>query len=213
MGLRQLLGWIGDRASGDEPGGDVDQATRDIAARATDEALTPAALVATERSYRPLLEYLEDEEQPHYLFEGSELLIEDDEDNVVRNHPTRALQVVVTDERVVYVLGDRTADNVLTVPHEDVVDVYVDDVDLHRYLIVEAYHDPDAESAEDPEAAGTGPERDRRQSALATHLLGNDEEESNPTFFANVTIDGRPDELDDAVAFVRERTDVRRPPA
>lgn len=141
MGFVDLLSWLADRTVGSEPEAPpIDQGVIDMAADAAGQSVTPEVLVNhTERSYVALLEYLEDDERPEYVIRGGTVLIGDAEESLAREYPTRETQVVVSDRRLLVVLGRRITDDVWEVPLEDVVEMYVDDVEaLNRYLVVEA---------------------------------------------------------------------------
>ncbi|WP_459190700.1 hypothetical protein [Halosimplex sp. J119] len=170
MGLLDLIGRLG--GSGVESGPDIDEerAAR-LADRATDSAVTADALTASgDRTKHPLVAYVDEDEQPEYLFRGGPLMV-DDGDSLAREAPTRELAVLVTDSRFLFVVGGRLSDSLFEVPFEDAVMAYVDDEDNRTYLVVEADRDGD-----------------------------------ELTFFADVTMDPRPDVLRSAVERAGNRT-------
>jgi hypothetical protein len=145
VGLLDLLPGFGSHQATPERDEDEIAAEAErLADGAAGSGVTPSVLADDEeRSALPLVEYLEDGEQPHHVFRGGELLITDEEGELSRKHPTKQTQVVVTDRRVLFVLGNHRQDEVMEVPLEDVVEAYVDDEDLRRFLVVEADRDGD----------------------------------------------------------------------
>ncbi|WP_436922923.1 hypothetical protein [Halosimplex amylolyticum] len=160
MGLRNLLDRLA-AVFATDAGPDVDEerAAR-LADAAADPAVTATALSTPgDRTRYPLVAYVDDGEQPEYLFRGGTLMV-DDGDSLARETPTRELAVVVTDSRFLFVVGGRLSDSLFEVPFEDVVTAYVDDEDDRTYFVVEGDRDGD-----------------------------------ELTFFADVTMDPRPDAL------------------
>ncbi|WP_415378878.1 hypothetical protein [Halosimplex sp. TS25] len=143
MGLRDLIDRFAAGIATDT-GPDVDEErARRLADAAADSAVTAAALSASGgRTQYPLVAYVEDGEQPEYLFRGGTLLV-DDGDSLARETPTRELAVVVTDARFLFVVGGRLSDSLFEVPFADVVTAYVDDEDDRTYLVVEGDRDGD----------------------------------------------------------------------
>lgn len=92
---------------------------------------------------RPILEYLEDGEVPEYVLSGTKLIISGEEDYTTE-YPTRETQVVVTDRRVLIILGGHLSDNSWEVPFTAVLDIYLDDVGWHEYVIVDAEREGEA---------------------------------------------------------------------
>jgi hypothetical protein len=137
MGLRDLLGRLATGVGADTgPEVDEDRARR-LAAAATDDSVTTDALLAVDdRTQYPLVAYVEDDEQPEFLFRGGVLMVSDG-DSTAREAPTRELAVVVSDRRFLFVVGGHLSDSLFEVPFEDVAMAYVDDEDARRYLVVE----------------------------------------------------------------------------
>lgn len=111
-----------------------------MARNARGETVTPETL-ANEfgRSRHSVLSYLDDAENPEYIVRGSEVMIVNDDDQVTRSHPTRETQVVLSDERVLFVVGGTVSDEIWVVPYDDLVDVYLDEVDHPRkFLVIDA---------------------------------------------------------------------------
>lgn len=129
------------------PGSRDDEVTdrhRRLSDAARSARLTPELLATRgDRTSEPLTSYLEPDERPHYVFRGSRLVIADAEGNVTRNHPTRLLVVLVSDVRLLFVLGGRLADNLFEVPLADVVSIHVDEDRPQQYVVVEADRDGD----------------------------------------------------------------------
>lgn len=143
MGLRDLIDRLAAGLATDT-GPDVDE---ERAARLADAAAGPAVTAAAlsdtgDRTQYPLIAYVDEGEQPEYLFRGGTLLV-DDGDSLARETPTRELAVVVTDSRFLFVVGGRLSDSLFEVPFEDVVTAYVDDEDDRTYLVVEGDRDGD----------------------------------------------------------------------
>ena len=129
---------LGGRSSGDST---ARSSYRDLASRARGETVTADVLAnRSNRSNDPLVEYLVDDELPHHVFLGNEVVIDND-DSYTTQYPTRHTQFVITDRRLLVVLGNRLSDTVWEVPLEDVLDVYVDDDSWKQYLVVEADRD------------------------------------------------------------------------
>lgn len=113
-------------------------ACRDLASRARGETVTADVLAnRSDRSNDPLIEYIGDDELPHHVFLGNEVVVDND-DSYTTEYPARHTQFVITDRRLLVLLGNRITDTVWEVPLEDVLDVYVDDESWKQYLIVEA---------------------------------------------------------------------------
>lgn len=145
-----------------------------LAERAPGNGVTPAVLTNDhDRTATPLVEYLEPDERPRYVFRGGRLLIGDGGDSLVRKHPSKELQVLVSDERILFVVGEHLTDELFEVPLEDVVDAYLDTAEaVRRYVVVEA-----------------------------------NREDTQMTFFADVTLTSDIDDVRDGVAFVDGKTD------
>jgi len=144
MGLVDLLSWLSDVFSPSREEFDVGERERDLAARARSDSLAPEDLaLPADRTSSPPVSYLEDDERPQYLFRGGRLLVADDEGSVSREYPTLELAVLVSDARLLFVLGGRLADDVFEVPLADVDSTYLDEEDAYRYLVVEATRDGD----------------------------------------------------------------------
>lgn len=117
---------------------------RRLSDAARSDRLTPELLATRgDRTSEPLATYLEADEQPQYVFRGSRLVMADSEDTVTRNHPTRLLVVLVSDDRLLFVLGGRLADDLFEVPLADVVSIHVDEDGPQQYVVVEADRDGD----------------------------------------------------------------------
>ncbi|MFC7141546.1 hypothetical protein ACFQMA_17120 [Halosimplex aquaticum] len=143
MGLLDLIDRLAAGPDTDaDPDVDEERAAR-LAADAADPAITADALTASgDRTRHPLVAYVEDDEQPEYLFRGGTLMVSDG-DSLTRETPTRELAVVVTDSRFLFVAGGRLSDSLFEIPFENVVMAYVDDEDDRTYLVVEADRDGD----------------------------------------------------------------------
>ncbi|SNZ17068.1 hypothetical protein SAMN06269185_2876 [Natronoarchaeum philippinense] len=141
MGAFELLSRLVRRPLDRSESASIPEATVRTAERARGETVTPAVLAnATGRSDRAITEYLADDEQPEYVFQGNRLLISDGEDTETK-YPTRDTQVVVTDRRVLIVFGGQLSDELWETPLEDVQYAYLDDESWKRHLIVEANRD------------------------------------------------------------------------
>lgn len=169
MGLLDLIGRLG--GFGGETGPDIDEErAAQLADRATDPEVTTETLTTSgDRTQYPLVAYIDEGEQPEYLFRGGALMV-DDGDSLAREAPTRELAVLVTDSRFLFVVGGRLSDSLFEVPFADAVMAYIDDEDNRTYLVVEADRDDD-----------------------------------ELTFFADVTMDPRPDVLRSAVEHAGNR--------
>ncbi|WP_164471704.1 hypothetical protein [Halosimplex salinum] len=143
MGLRDLFDRLAAGGGGDAgPEVDEERAAR-LADGAADPEVTADALTAAgERTRHPLITYVEDDEQPEYVFRGGTLMV-DNGDSLARQTPTRELAVVVTDSRFLFVVGGRLSDSLFEVPFEHVAMTYVDDEDERTYLVVDADRDGD----------------------------------------------------------------------
>ena len=142
MGVFDLVSFLfSRRRSGD---GEVTDRHRRLSEAARSDRLTPELLATRgDRTSEPLATYVEADEQPHYVLRGSRLIIADQEGNVTRKHPTRLLAVLVTDERLLFVLGGRLADDIFEIPLADVVSIHRDDDHPQQYVIVEADREGD----------------------------------------------------------------------
>lgn len=144
MGLADLASWLSQQVSGPAETHEVTDRHRELARSASSETVTPELLALTgDRTTQPVATYLEGDEQPAFIFRGSRLLISDADDELARKHPTRLLVVLVTDQRVVFVVGGRLADDCLEVSLADVTGVYVDEADPQRHLVISAERDGD----------------------------------------------------------------------
>ncbi|MCU4742429.1 hypothetical protein [Natronoglomus mannanivorans] len=139
FGRSEPAGRVG-KASGEDADADVD--VDELAAQARSDQLTPAVLSNDhDRSAYPLTAYLEADEQPAYVFRGGDLLISDAEGSLARKHPSRELQVVISDQRLLFVMGGRRSDELWEIPHEDVEEIYLDDESTKQYIIAESERD------------------------------------------------------------------------
>lgn len=139
MGLGELASWLSRQLSGPAASHDVTDRHRELARSASSETVTPELLALPgDRTTQPVATYLEADERPEFLLHGSRLLISDADDELARKHPTLMLVVLVTDRRVVFVVGGRLADDCLEVPLSTVTDAYVDEADPQRHLVVSA---------------------------------------------------------------------------
>lgn len=140
-----LISWIaGFLAPGDNDDDSPTEAdVADVATRARGDTVTPAVLANShDRADHAIVEYLDDDEQPEFVLCGTSLLISDEEGSVAREHPTRQTQVVISDQRVLFVLGGHLSDDIWEVPLADVEEAYVDDTEpMSRYFIVDAERD------------------------------------------------------------------------
>jgi len=110
-----------------------------LAADATSDTVTPGVLANRDnRSNRPIVAYLDGDEQPRYVFRGTELIVADPDGSSTRKHPTRELQVVLTDRRLLFVVGGRLADDLVELPLPAVRSAYVEDEGRRLYLVVDA---------------------------------------------------------------------------
>lgn len=138
MGVLEYLSGLMSGRSRDDETDPIPEEVVEAAARARGETVTPGVLAnRTGRSDLPIVEYLSEDEQPEFVFQGNQLLIDND-DSYVTEYPTRDTQVVISDRRLLIVLGGHLSDDVWDVPLADVLDVYVDAESWKRYLIVEA---------------------------------------------------------------------------
>lgn len=180
--------------SEEPPRQNVDQTTQDLAADAASANLTPEDLVACGvHLKRPILDHLNDDEQPEYLFRGGELLISDREGNLSRNHPSGEMRVVITDRRVLFVQGGRRNDTLIAVPLSDVVTVYIDDEEMRRYLVVETNYTLDDDNHE----------TDSVRFGLHSLLGGRELGEEGTMFFGDVSLESRMDALSDGIQYIR----------
>lgn len=139
MVLGLLRSMLGRRLASNEDVGASGADVGALAERARGEGVTPAVLRNDhDRSARPLVVYLEDGEQPEYVLRGGELLIGDAKGALAREHPTRELQVVISDRRLLFVLGMYGSDELWEVPFADVEDVYLDADSTRQHVVVDA---------------------------------------------------------------------------
>lgn len=115
--------------------------TVELAKEARGSSVTPAVLANQNgRSKRALVEYLANGERPEYVLMGN-LIIIDNGDSYNTKYPTRDTQVLVSDQRVVIVLGGYLSDDLWEMSFEDIQEVYVDDEGIKDYLVVDAIRD------------------------------------------------------------------------
>ncbi|WP_276256677.1 hypothetical protein [Halomontanus rarus] len=145
MGWLELLFGVGRGADLlDRSQTEIDHEAARLARNARDETVSTAALANHhDRSRMPLVVYLDEDERPQFVFRGSVLLVSDADDELARNYPTREIQVVITDRRIIFVIGNKRSDDVLEVAFENVHDVYLDEESWRRYLVVDAKNDGD----------------------------------------------------------------------
>lgn len=143
--MRDLLSWLGRYTSSGEQPPDVDEdLLTDLAAEARGETVTVDVLVNQDnRTNRPIVEYLEEDERPQFVFRGAGLLLSDPDGSVTREYPTRETLISISERRILFVVGGRLSDGLFEVPLEDVVEVYLDEASIRRYLIVEADREDD----------------------------------------------------------------------
>jgi len=110
-----------------------------MAQQARSDTVTPDVLTnQADRSKRPIVTYLDDDESPEYVIRATKLIIGDGDDSA-RQYPTREAQLVVTDTRLLVLVGKRRSDDIYEMPLSTVTDIYIDEVDLPtRYVIVDA---------------------------------------------------------------------------
>lgn len=126
-----------------EPELDTDE-IHELAQAAPGDTVTSDVLANRDhRTATPLVEYIAADEQPEYVFRGSRLLIGDPDGTTTRNHPSRELLVVFSDQRLLFIVGGRLTDDLLELPLADVVETYLDEAGVHRYLVVEADREDD----------------------------------------------------------------------
>lgn len=140
MGFLDLLGWLVGHATPTETDEvTVDDRVIEMAEQAPGDGVTPEVLANRfDRADRALVEYVEEDERPAFVFRGSTLLISDEDDSLARKYPTRETQILITDDRILVVLGGRLNDDIWGIPFDDVVEAYVDDEGRRRYLVVES---------------------------------------------------------------------------
>jgi hypothetical protein len=144
MGFLDLLSWAFRSAAGEDDSLDVTDRHRRLSAAARSDRVTPELLTESgDRTSEPLDVYVEESEQPQYVLQGSELIVEDQEESLARNYPTRLLVVLVSDERFLFVVGGRLSDDLYEVPLADLQSAYVDEKETQRHVIVEANRDDD----------------------------------------------------------------------
>lgn len=149
-----------------------DKEVREMSDQARSDTVTEDVLTNQfDRTNLPIFEYIEDDEQPEYVFRGNRLLISDREGALSREFPTRELQVIISDERLLFILGDRISDDLWEVPLTSILNTYLDDKSWRNYLVVEASRE------------------------------GNE-----MTFFAEVTIETRDEEIQLGINYMRERS-------
>lgn len=142
MGFLDLVSWLVGPSQPTEV--EASDEVRSMVEGARSDSLTASLLAESAgRTNVSLFEYLEDGEQPHYVLRGTRLVLVDASDKQDRKHPTGILVVLITDTRVVFVLGGRFGDDVYQVPLADVTSAYVDRDDPKQHIVVEATADGD----------------------------------------------------------------------
>lgn len=142
MGVMDLVSWLFGPSPADEV--DITDRHRQLSEAARSDRITADLLARSgDRTRAPVVSYLEEGEQPHYILRGTRLLIVDEDDTQVRKHPTRLLVVMISDSRVLYVLGGRLADDIFEVPLTDVRSIYFDEDEPRCHVVVEADRDGD----------------------------------------------------------------------
>lgn len=139
--LRDALGQIRHRLSRRNPGESVGDPA-ELAAGAASDRVSPDVIAEPGRSKESLVTYLAEGEQPEHVVFGNEVIV-DNGDSHSRKYPTRETQVLVTDRRVVVVLGGQFSDDLWEMAHDDIETVYVDEEGLKDYLILDATRDDD----------------------------------------------------------------------
>lgn len=138
-----LLSWfLPNESSSTETIEPDDETVVELVNRARGETVTPEKLTnQARRTERPVVKYLLEDEQPEYVFRGGELLLNDKNDSLRRQYPSRESVVVVSDHRVLIVLGGRLSDSLWEIPLDSILDVYINSNGVKRYFVVEGNHD------------------------------------------------------------------------
>lgn len=143
MGLLDLIGFLGDWLTPAEENEEIGEEVVELAERARSDRVTAELLATDEETRYPLFVYVDDE-QIQYVLRGGELVISDEDGSTAREHPTGEQRVLVSDRRILFVVGGRFGDQVREIPLEDLVEVYLDTDSVRRYLVVEADRDETA---------------------------------------------------------------------
>lgn len=143
MGVFDLVGrMIGMSPDVDDP--EVTETSRSLVEAARSDRLTPEQLALPgDRTSAPLIEYLEDDERPQYVMIGTRVLISDVDGTLLRKHPTRKVVVLVSDRRILIVVGGRSSDDLLEVPLADVSGIHLDHDPPRHFIVVDANKDGD----------------------------------------------------------------------
>lgn len=146
MGLLDLLRFLGDSLKTSVPNEvQIDEDLGELANAARGETVTATVLGHNERTRYPIVEYIDtdENEQPEYVFRAGQLLVSDGQETLARKHPSQEQQVLVTDRRILFVLGNRVSDEVMDVPLESIVETYLDTDSARTYLVVDAVREGD----------------------------------------------------------------------
>ena len=141
MRFLDLVSFVKEGLTPSDPDDGFEETAFELARSATDESVSVDVLTERDRTRHPVISYLDGDERPEFVLRGGTLLISDATGSLAREHPAGELLVVVTDERVVFVLGGRVSDDLWEVPLGDVTSVYLDDESTRTQLIVEANRD------------------------------------------------------------------------
>lgn len=137
MGPLNLIRLLGDWLTASTESDEVDEEVVKLAERSRSDRVTPELLANDEVTRHPLVAYVENE-QPEYVLRAGELVISDADGATAREYPTGEQRVIVSDQRLLFVVGGRVSDKIREVPLRDVVEVYLDTDSTRRYLVVEA---------------------------------------------------------------------------
>lgn len=142
MKFLDIVSWLANSVIPSKTDRQIEVRAAELAADAPNDAVTAERLAGKEeQTHHPLVEYLEANERPQHILQGSELLISNEDDSLARKHPSHGMYLLVSDQRILFVLGGRITDNVWEVPLNDVAATYVDGESMRQYLVVEANRD------------------------------------------------------------------------
>lgn len=149
MNVRDILKWVlGRDGTPNNPEIEVDRdRVRRLAADATDEHVTESLLANDDDfTHHPPITYLDEDEQPEYALLGGRVWIGEDLTYRADEVPSKRTVVLVTDKRILLIVGKRLKDSLWQIPFEGLTFANI------KYDESEAYLDVDADYEDAPQS-------------------------------------------------------------
>ena len=158
MNLLDILRWLRDEfgtdrtdAAGDDdadvPAVDPERAA-DLATSATGDGVSKSLLLDPDRRFtrNPPVTYLEAGEQPEYALTGGRVWFGEEPSMQGDEVPTRRTLILVTDDRILILVGGRIKDTAWGVPHGDIEHTTIRYADREAYFFLDIADEENAES-------------------------------------------------------------------